>query len=88
MPKRYKMMRRARKPQKRFERWIPPMDTIRDIRKGESIPSVSLSAPSVHPRMSSEERLEISRQYTIAPAYNKGAYQVVPKNEIQSIGKK
>jgi len=26
--------------------------------------------------------------YTIAPAYNKGAYQVISKNEISAIGKK
>jgi len=34
-----------------------------------------------------KEKREISSTYTIAPAYNKGAYQVVPKNEIKHIGK-
>ena len=34
-----------------------------------------------------KEKQEISATYTIAPAYNKGAYQVVPKNEIKHIGK-
>ena len=34
-----------------------------------------------------KEKLEISSTYTIAPAYNKGAYQVVPKNEVKHIGK-
>jgi nucleoside-specific outer membrane channel protein Tsx len=34
-----------------------------------------------------KEKLKISSTYTIAPAYNKGAYQVVPKNEIKHIGK-
>tara|TARA_B110000495_G_scaffold188848_1_gene189436 strand:- start:493 stop:930 length:438 start_codon:yes stop_codon:yes gene_type:complete len=33
------------------------------------------------------EKQQISSNYTIAPAYNKGAYQVVPKNEIKHIGK-
>ena len=33
------------------------------------------------------EKQRISSTYTIAPAYNKGAYQVVPKNEIKHIGK-
>ena len=33
------------------------------------------------------EKLEISSQYTIAPAYNKGAYQVIGKNNIKDIGK-
>lgn len=30
---------------------------------------------------------EISKQYTLAPAYNKGAYQVIPLDNIQHIGK-
>jgi len=34
-----------------------------------------------------KEKLDISSSYTVAPAYNKGAYQVVPKNEIKHIGK-
>lgn len=33
------------------------------------------------------EKLKISSSYTVAPAYNKGAYQVVPKNEVKHIGK-
>jgi hypothetical protein len=34
-----------------------------------------------------EEKREISKNYTIAPAYNKGAYQVIPKKDIKHIGK-
>ena len=34
-----------------------------------------------------EERRRISSQYNIAPAYNKGAYQVIPKKDIKYIGK-
>ena len=30
---------------------------------------------------------EISKQYTVSFAYNKGAYQVIPKNEVKDIGK-
>ena len=30
---------------------------------------------------------EISKNYTIAPAYNKGAYQVISKDNIKHIGK-
>lgn len=33
------------------------------------------------------EKLRISQGYTIAPAYNKGAYQVIGKNNIKDIGK-
>ena len=32
-------------------------------------------------------KLEESRKHTIAPAYNKGAYQVIPRNEVKDIGK-
>ena len=32
-------------------------------------------------------RLEESRNFTVAPAYNKGAYQVIPKNEVKDIGR-
>ena len=33
------------------------------------------------------ERLKISSNYTIAPAYNKGAYQVIMKENVKDIGK-
>ena len=32
-------------------------------------------------------KLEISRKFTIAPAYNKGGYQVICKNDIKDIGR-
>ena len=37
--------------------------------------------------LSREEKLEISSNYTVAPAYNKGAYQVISKENIEHIGK-
>jgi len=30
---------------------------------------------------------EESKKYTIAPAYNKGAYQVIPRQDVKHIGK-
>ena len=33
-------------------------------------------------------KLEISRKFTIAPAYNKGAYQVVPQNDTDAYTKR
>lgn len=30
---------------------------------------------------------EVSKQYTVAIAYNKGAYQVIPRKEVKDIGK-
>ena len=32
-------------------------------------------------------RLEESKKFTVAPAYNKGAYQVIPRNAIKDIGR-
>jgi len=32
-------------------------------------------------------RLEESKKFTIAPAYNKGAYQVINKNNYKDIGR-
>jgi len=35
-----------------------------------------------------QERLQISSQYSIAPAYNKGPYMVVAKEDIKTAGRK
>ena len=32
-------------------------------------------------------KVEISKKYTVAPAYNKGAYQVIPRDDVEHIGK-
>jgi len=32
-------------------------------------------------------RLEESQKFTVAPAYNKGGYQVISKNNIKDIGR-
>jgi len=32
-------------------------------------------------------KLEVSKQFTIAPAYNKGPSMVVPKRDIKDIGR-
>ena len=35
-----------------------------------------------------QERLQISSQYSIAPAYNKGPYMVIAKEDIKTAGRK
>lgn len=35
-----------------------------------------------------QERLEVSRQYSIVPAYNKGPYMVVGKEDLKTAGRK
>lgn len=40
------------------------------------------------PTLSKEEKVEICKQYTIAPVCNKGGYQVIRKEEITTMGRK
>ena len=49
-------------------------NTNKDIRTGATKPVRNI-------------KLEISRKFTIAPAYNKGAYQVISRGDIKHIGK-
>ena len=42
------------------------------------------------PEWSNEDdtyKKEVSSNYTVAIAYNKGAYQVIPKKEVKDIGR-
>ena len=51
------------------------------------------SAPSSKPgtamqKRDDRERLAVSSQYSIAPAYNKGPYMVIAKEDLKTAGKK
>ena len=62
---------------------------VREVSETEKIPSL-LHIGGGHGQKNLEwerEKLKISSQYTIAPAYNKGAYQVIGKSNIKDIGK-
>jgi hypothetical protein len=57
--------------------------SIPKVRETEEIPSLSTfreSATGVD-WLKHKEKLEISKQYTVVPAYNKGPYMVVPGHE-------
>ena len=47
------------------------------------------SAPMTEykPRADESWKQEESKNFTVAPAYNKGAYQVIPKGDVEHIGK-
>ena len=45
------------------------------------------SIPSGGTKPVNNWRLEESKKFTIAPAYNKGAYQVITKNNVKDIGR-
>jgi len=64
--------------------------SIPKVRETEEIPSLSTfreSATGVD-WLKHKEKLEISKQYTVVPAYNKGPYMVVPVHELSTAGKK
>ena len=64
--------------------------SIPKVRETEEIPSLSAfkeSATGVD-WQKHKEKLEISKQYTVVPAYNKGPYMVVPVDELHTAGKK
>jgi len=64
--------------------------SIPKVRETEEIPSLSAfkeSATGVD-WLKHKEKLEISKQYTVVPAYNKGPYMVVPVDELHTAGKK
>ena len=64
--------------------------SIPKARETEEIPSLSTfreSATGVD-WLKHKEKLEISKNYTIVPAYNKGPYMVVPVEELHTAGKK
>jgi hypothetical protein len=62
------------------------------IRETKYIPSYngpSTIVPGVtHTWSDAQECIEISKSYTIVPAYNKGPYMVVPQSELHTAGKK
>jgi len=60
-----------------------PVPTFR--RTTKEYPSAPLSQYTT-PRDSSYKK-EVSSKYTVSIAYNKGAYQVIPKEEVKHIGK-
>ena len=64
--------------------------SIPKVRETEEIPSLSAfkeSSTGVD-WLKHKEKLEISKQYTVVPAYNKGPYMVVPVHELHTDGKK
>ena len=62
------------------------------VRETENIPSITsgtgCSSGSTRKSIKEEKDiLEVSRNFTVAPAYNKGAYQVISKENIEYIGR-
>ena len=69
----------------------------RDTNNSRSSSTMDYPSASSHPRNGhvstkvdeqyAQARRDVSSNYTIAPAYNKGAYQVISKDNTKDIGK-
>ena len=65
------------------------------VRETQFVPSITTKPSKQIPSGSTkrdwkeqQERIEISKQYSIVPAYNKGPYMVVSKEDLKTAGKK
>ena len=74
-----------------FKKAKPDLTKVRDMdahqKKYPSMPITMAGSSGAVDMKWQEEKRAISSGYTIAPAYNKGAYQVIGKNNIKDIGK-
>ena len=66
-----------------------PWPKVRETENIPSITSMSQTGTGSTRKSIKEEKdiLEVSRNFTVAPAYNKGAYQVISKENIEHIGR-
>tara|TARA_E500000318_G_scaffold65829_1_gene60781 strand:+ start:229 stop:519 length:291 start_codon:yes stop_codon:yes gene_type:complete len=51
------------------------------------IPSLKTSSKTKYKTEDNSWKVEESKKFTVAPAYNKGAYQVIPRGDVEWIGK-
>jgi len=73
-----------------YKRHVPSQTELDRIKEREEFdkkyPSMGVNArPSKN--VDNSWKLEESKKFTVAPAYNKGAYQVIPKGDVKWIGK-
>lgn len=64
-----------------------PDYTPRRRTRAESLPSLMTTKCDTTISKESQIKQEVSKNYTVAVAYNKGAYQVIPKDSVKHIGK-
>ena len=53
----------------------------------EKYPSLPIGSTKPTEPVDNSYKQEVSKKYTVAIAYNKGAYQVIPNENIKDIGK-
>ena len=69
-----------------------PLQSVPYVRETPDIPSLSNSKNMGNggtiDHKTKMERIEVSKQYSIVPAYNKGPYMVVSKEDLKTAGRK
>ncbi|MBT3544409.1 MAG: hypothetical protein HN488_03595 [Saprospiraceae bacterium] len=60
-------------------------ETYRRQDNSDKYPSAAMTKPTK--AIDNSWKAEESKNFTVAPAYNKGAYQVIPRTDVQHIGK-
>jgi hypothetical protein len=69
-----------------------PLQSVPYVRETPDIPSLSNSKNMGNggtiDHKTKMERIEVSKQYSIVPAYNKGPYMVVGKEDLKTAGRK
>ena len=60
---------------------------FKQVDNQKEIPSLSNSSKTKYKNEDNSWKIEESKKWTVAPAYNKGAYQVIPKGDVKWIGK-
>ena len=58
---------------------------IKQVEKLDEIPSMKSTGNCTV--ADNSWKVEESKKFTVAPAYNKGAYQVIPRGDVEWIGK-
>lgn len=72
---------------------VKGINPIPDYSKGsydehrKKYPSASLGSVHKEPLADTSFRKEVSSKYTVSVAYNKGAYQVISRDDVKNIGK-
>ena len=89
MPRRYKMLRKTRRPARPFKLMVKPEPTVCQQMSDEhraKYPSHDAGSKNFVPTYKKPSG-QNSEKFTVAIAYNKGAYQVIPAADIKHIGR-
>jgi len=81
---------RKRKPLPKAKRYTPKFEELetRTVYRRETPYYPSAQAKDVYtPAPDTSYKVEESKNFTVAPAYNKGAYQVINRSNIKDIGR-